>query len=553
MDHFDALVLASDPAGELSQDPHIKLNAHVPIHGKPMLDWVVDSLRQCRYIGKINVVGPDSLDELLCSRYISKRIPPAMATLNNLSGLWNSQSNYFLVIPCEAVYLTSDTIDKSFQSFTKLDTQFAIPCIVPEKVRINTPVAPKVEWKGKKVIPGVISFVRKGATIPLAIHKLKKLERKRDPLGSNKVILPALATLEETLIERSESVFKYFSNSNQQVVMSIRSKRDLEYAKRMLANPWHPRFKKVKVIVNPHSGQGIKLPSPILKFIGLRKRSLDQIQNAKQLTETIRLYLNEIGMYPEFYVSKSSEDATQTARACAKNRYDLVIAAGGDGSINAVINGLAKSEVTFGAIPLGTVNLYALQLQIPMEIRAACQLIAEGNTKKIDLGKAGNKYFTCLSGIGFDAFVIKRADTKLKKILGAAAYILVGITNFFKYSFNPVILYVDNQIVPRKGYSVIIGNGKYYSSNLIIYPDASIEDGLLDVIIFKNRSILSIVNYLRGLRKGHLTEHSDIEYYLGKSIKIDKKGKHHVHIDGEPHGQTPLDISIIPKALNVVF
>ncbi len=554
---IDAIVLAADQAKDLSSDPQITHTALVPVHGKPMLDWVVETLHSSKYIGKVIVVGPDKLDELFSRRYTNKRVVPSLSTLENLTGIAADgtvdQAKGYIVLPCEAILLTSQIIDDACESFLNSDEQISIPLIPPEKFSSESPKPFTVKWENREVVPAVFAFSKTARLVPAAMQKLRQINRERDPLTDAGVILPVVAAIEKTLVERTSTAIGYFRFNYPQAAFSVRYIKDLRYAQQTLPTPWHPRFKKIKLIINPHSGTGLQLPTFLKKLLGIRKRSLDVSSGGNKFTRKIKQYLNEFGMFPEVAETRTAREATETARICSEQGYDLVIAAGGDGTINAVVNGLAGTETALGVVPLGTVNVYAIELGIPMEIRSACQLIAQGNTKRIDLGQADRRYFTCLAGIGFDAFVVKQADQGLKKVLGAAAYLLIGLKNLIVYKFEPIRLSVDDQPVPRSGFIVLIGNGKYYSSNLVISPQASQEDGLLDVVILKSRHIFSFLGYFWGLSRANLIEHENVEYLKGKHIRVFQQGRHHIHIDGEPIGRSPMDFKAVPKALTVVY
>ena len=228
-----------------------------------------------------------------------------------------------------------------------------------------------------------------------------------------------------------------------------------------------------------------------------------------------------------------------------------MVAAGGDGTINAVVNELAGSTTTFGAIPLGTMNIFALQMGIPMEIRSACQILAAGKVRTIDVGKAGDHYFVCLAGIGFDAYVITKTNKILKSSLGAFSYSVAALWNFLTYRFRKIRLTIDSGPV-QAGYMALIGNGKYYSSNLVITPDARFDDGLLDVILFKSRGLRHILKYVRQMSAGSLAGLENVVHFQGKHISVKRHGNHYVHFDGEHIGYTPIDISVVPNALRVV-
>ncbi|MFP4014109.1 MAG: YegS/Rv2252/BmrU family lipid kinase [Chitinispirillaceae bacterium] len=552
---MEALVLAADRAGDLSDDPQITHSALVPLHGKPLLDWVVEALHESKLVKRIVVIGPDRLDELYSRRFISRRILPSFATLENVTGLFRSpemEERGHLILPCEAVFLTPGIIDEACEQFMNSHMDIAIPAVSPRRFRAELTPSYSFKWNGKNMIPGVFAFSRTSKLVPAAMQRLRQISRERDPLADSGVILPAVAALEKALVERNSLQAGYVELTYPQVAFSVRFFKDLRYAENALPNPWHPRFKKIRLIINPHSGAGYQMPGILRKLFGIRKRFLDVSLKGASFTGKIRQYLNEFGMYPEISETKSSDEATQTALLCSRQGYDLVIAAGGDGTINAVVNGLAGSGTALGVIPLGTVNVYAINLDIPMEIRSACQLIARGNTRRIDLGKAAGRYFTCLAGIGFDAYIVNQADKGLKKALGAAAYILIGLKNLVRYRFSPIRLRIDDQPKERRGFIVFIGNGKYYSSNMTISSNARLDDGMLDVVIMKDRHLLSFLGYVWGFYKGDITDHANVEYHLGRQVRIFRQGRHHVHIDGEPFGRSPVDFNVEPKALTVV-
>lgn len=310
---------------------------------------------------------------------------------------------------------------------------------------------------------------------------------------------------------------------------------------------------KIKVILNPFSGKVPRIPLWMNVLLGIKRRTIDIYDSIEHYEQKIQNYFFELGINAEMVRSSSSEEAEHIAKSCARDGYDCVIAVGGDGTINSIAHGLACTETALAVIPFGTVNLFALQLDLPMDIRAACQLVARGRVRKIDLGKINDRYFNCLCGIGFDAFVIHSADSNLKKSLGVLAYIITGLRHLIRYRFYSIKLSIDDQPVKRSGYMVLISNGKFYSANMIISPKAKIDDGLLDVIIFKNRNIFSLARYLLGFRKGNLIDFADIEYYQGKKVIIEKHGNHFIHTDGEYFGRTPAKISVVNSGLKVVY
>ena len=306
------------------------------------------------------------------------------------------------------------------------------------------------------------------------------------------------------------------------------------------------------IIFNPHSGKGIPLPGPVRHLFGLRRRTTEKVEKPEQLIELIRNNLRTYEIDAEILEINKNLNISELTRQSIDDGADLIIAAGGDGTINAVVNGMVNSSVPLGIIPLGTSNVFSIQFNIPSEISTACEKIARGEVRTIDLGKAGNRYFCCLAGIGLDAYVTKKADSGLKHFLGALSYVYEGITSLFRYHFRPIELIIDNKRNFHCGYIALIGNAKYYGGNLILWPDADPQDGLLDIVIFKKKSLPYILKSFAAIRRGRLPVSSDIEYFKGKLFDFSGKGQHDVHVDGEYIGTTPITISVQQASLKII-
>jgi diacylglycerol kinase (ATP) len=307
------------------------------------------------------------------------------------------------------------------------------------------------------------------------------------------------------------------------------------------------KLKKIKLIFNPQSGSGATLAWPG----DARTLTQNKTESPQFYLQQILLALKAQGLDAEMLMAHSPSAATAAARRCAKNRYDLVIAVGGDGTINAVVNGLAGSQTALGVIPAGTVNLFCLQMNIPLDLDEACRRLARGRQITIDLGRVAQRYFTCVAGVGFDAFVIKTTDWRLKRLTGAFAYLVSGIAAFFLYPFRQVWVRIDGQPEPRRGYLVIAGNVKYYGGNMVLLPRADLQDGKLDVCVFKRRNFFSFLSYLWGWQHGALDKFLDVEYLQCQRVTVLNR-RQHLQLDGEYLGHVPVDIEVVPQALRVV-
>jgi len=311
------------------------------------------------------------------------------------------------------------------------------------------------------------------------------------------------------------------------------------------------RFKNANVIINPISGRGKNKFSLIDLFLGINSER-NHSMSSEDVANFVSSYLKENDINSKSCFTEGPGHAITLAKDAVAESVDLVVVIGGDGTINEVINGLATTNIPLGIIPMGTANVFSLEFNIPSNIEEACKKIVNGNCQKIDLGRVGKRYFGCMAGVGFDAFVIKKTDRVLKRVLGALSYILVAIKEFISYRFRPIILKIDDESKSRKGYFVIVGNTKYYGGQFFATPQADPLDGYLDVCIFRYKNIVSALVYIFNMKFGKIMSNLSTDYFKAKKISISKKGKHSIHVDGEYLCEAPVDIAIEPNALWIV-
>jgi YegS/Rv2252/BmrU family lipid kinase len=247
------------------------------------------------------------------------------------------------------------------------------------------------------------------------------------------------------------------------------------------------------------------------------------------------------------------------ARLIAKRaigKYQVVIAAGGDGTINETINGLAGSKVKLGIIPMGTENALAQGMNIPFDPIAAAKLIVAGKSRYFDLGKANGRYFMLAAGVGLDAKTIAGTKPVLKQLLGSKSYHLSAVKTVLTHVPAKLEVWLDDQVLPRWGYFVIIGNVKYYGGNLEITRYAKPDDGYLDVCIFKRTDVINMFKYfISAASKGYipLTEFANIEYFKVKRLVIKSEKPVLAHTDAEIIGNTPVKIEVCHRAIKVIY
>jgi YegS/Rv2252/BmrU family lipid kinase len=314
---------------------------------------------------------------------------------------------------------------------------------------------------------------------------------------------------------------------------------------------------KAILIINRSSGKMKRKMPPILRWtliklerrlVGLSKPKItedDVIEEVKK-----QCYKAKIALDIKF--TEYPKHATELAKV-ARDKYDLIIAAGGDGTINEVINGMANSKAILVIIPFGSTNVLACELGIPNDPKKAAELITEGKKIKMDLGYAetGNesKYFSMMLDVGPFAQVIKEMTPEFKKRWGRFAYPFGLIKLLFRYKWHKI--YVKHK-VESVGYFVLIANIKYYGGEYEIADKANISDGLLDLVIINRKNLWDLIVLLFSFTTGKLNKFLRKEYYQIKEADIYSNHNMQIQVDGEVLGLAPLSVKIIPKALNVI-
>lgn len=244
-------------------------------------------------------------------------------------------------------------------------------------------------------------------------------------------------------------------------------------------------------------------------------------------------------------------DARAMAAAGVLEGFRTIIAAGGDGTVNEVANGVAGSGVEFGILPVGTMNVFASELGIPLNnLSKAWKVIEEGNVRHLDLPLANDECFVQLAGIGLDAEVVRLTTPDSKKALGPLSYLLtlaqVAAVTPPRVRLEPC----DSRV--REGSFVLIGNGRLYGGPFVLFKDAHLEDGLLDALVFQNQSHWDVVRYFQAIAFGNHPELPDVEYFQTRSMLVSSEGEVPVELDGELAGKLPCLFAMSPHKLGVL-
>ena len=312
-------------------------------------------------------------------------------------------------------------------------------------------------------------------------------------------------------------------------------------------------MKKAKLIINPKSGrmQG-KLP-PIAKWTVKRFRTMGgHRETVEEIIEVVTEKCERAEIKLDVEITKYPKHAIEIARG-ARNKYDLVIVAGGDGTINEVINGIAKSRTTLAIIPFGTANVFALELGIPLGVKEASELITKGKKIEIDLGYAETKeesrYYSMVLEAGFSAIVTNDATSEFRKKWGGLAYPMLGIEHLVTYKWPKI--YVKHASTST-GYFVIIANSRLIWGEHQVADAASMTDGLLDLVIIDRKEWWSKMDLFLSLYAGRLNKFRPKEYLQIKEARVYSRSKIMVEADGEMIGTAPVKVKVVPKALRVI-
>jgi YegS/Rv2252/BmrU family lipid kinase len=246
-----------------------------------------------------------------------------------------------------------------------------------------------------------------------------------------------------------------------------------------------------------------------------------------------------------------SGEAVTLAREAAQQGFKKIIAAGGDGTINEVVNGLAGSTATLGLLPVGTVNVFAMELGLPSNnLRHCWDIIQSGKTRLVDLPNANGKYFVQLGGIGLDAQVVKETSLAFKRSFGPLSYLISAAQIAAR---PPPRLFIESDDASiDEGSFVLIGNGRLYGGPFPFFKHAVIDDGLFDVVVFKRLGYLEIIKYLQDVVFSSDIRVPEIEYFQTRRLRVTSDEDVPVELDGELVGKCPVEFGMQEKALRVL-
>jgi len=275
-----------------------------------------------------------------------------------------------------------------------------------------------------------------------------------------------------------------------------------------------------------------------------------------------RRHLDELGVQSTLKLTAGIGDARRLATEAVGEGFEIVVAAGGDGTLNEVLNGIADApgglaRGCLGLLPLGTVNVFACEMDIPTSLHAAWETIRRGKQTLIDLpavqydagGTARRRCFAQLAGAGLDAMAVELVHWPLKKVVGPLAYIVAGLKALLRTQ-STITAAGGGQAVA--GEMVLIGNGRLYGGRYNIFPQADLRDGKLEVCVFPRINWITLARCGPSLLLSRSLPAASVKRFQADSLTLTSPARTPLEADGELVGQLPATFSVQPSALRVI-
>ena len=284
-------------------------------------------------------------------------------------------------------------------------------------------------------------------------------------------------------------------------------------------------------------------------------------RDVRRELERVMTYLEDRGWQLTLRETRGREDATTSAREAAATGFHAVFVVGGDGTINETVNGLVGSEVALGLLPSGTGNVWALELGLPIPspvcwhpLLGAAKAMLAGQVRRVDVGRADERHFLLWAGVGLDAEVTEQIEprTRAKKRLGTLAYVIAAALVAKDFAGTRVVVNVDGRKIRARALLIVVSNTQLYGRILRIASQARLDDGLLDVCIFKGFGFPATVRHALRILSGQHLRDPQVVYYQGRRVSISSARPLAVQVDGDPVGHTPITLEIVPRALNII-
>ncbi|MCE9520572.1 MAG: diacylglycerol kinase family lipid kinase, partial [Verrucomicrobia bacterium] len=241
-------------------------------------------------------------------------------------------------------------------------------------------------------------------------------------------------------------------------------------------------------------------------------------------------------------------DARRLAFELAAQGHKIVVAAGGDGTVNEAVNGLAQHNLTLsdpadhaelGVLPAGTMNVFAHELGLPGRLGECWARISRCELREVDLWQANGQFFVQLAGVGLDAEIVRQTTWEMKKKFGPLSYVMTGLRVLGKQP--PQLNVIIEGRPPLPGSLVLVGNGRHYGGPVPVFRNAKNDDGLLDIIIFHRQHAIEALQFVTALTFTGYEQCGDLDYLQVREFRVECTGGISYQLDGEFAGASPVD------------
>ena len=267
-----------------------------------------------------------------------------------------------------------------------------------------------------------------------------------------------------------------------------------------------------------------------------------------------------LGLRGDTLISERPGHLGELAREAVENGALLVVAVGGDGTVNEVAQGLAGKQAELAIIPRGTGWDFARTYGIPRRLEAAVAVALQGHVRAIDLGRASYRswdgreaesYFANIASAGMTGAIAKRANETSKALGGKVSYAWATLAVFARWQNDEVLVQVDDERRSGRMHDVVVANGRYFGGGMMICPRAEPDDGLFDVLLIGDLTKRDLLVTLPKTYRGRHLPHPKAELLRGRVVTVDAPEPLPVELDGEQPGTTPARFEIVPQALRL--
>ncbi len=327
---------------------------------------------------------------------------------------------------------------------------------------------------------------------------------------------------------------------------------------------------RVLIIANPTAGAGAGRVNK-QRLVDIARRDIERERSGRASLQV------------EVAFETTREQVVHRARQATRDGFGVVVAAGGDGTVNAVASGLMEQKTLdakefgaatssakardatpiLGVLPMGTGNVFAFNLGIEGSLRAACRVIRQGHVRTVDVGTARalspdhegdeERFFLLMAGVGFDAKVVEDTSLRLKYVLRDFAYVVKVLQNGISHHGTPLRLrFAEGFEYSNKSWLVMVGNAASYAWDIRFTSRAQLDDGLVDVCLFPFQNKVASVRQVLEVLTGRHIEHGQVEYWKTAGLTIESDEPVPVQLDGDEWTRTPIAIGVLPGALKVL-